>query len=79
MINTAEVDRSNELHEVLTTREREIVRLLALGRNSRQIATELYLSPATVNSHIRNAMLKAKAHTRAQLLAIGLGHGLNGL
>ncbi len=78
LIDTGEGERSNGADDVLTRREREIVRFLALGRNSRQIATELYLSPATVNSHIRNAMLKVDARTRAQLVAITLGYGLNG-
>jgi PAS domain S-box-containing protein len=77
LIHAGEGDRSNGPGEVLTRREREIVHFLALGRNSRQIATELYLSPATINSHIRNAMLKVDARTRAQLVAITLGHGLN--
>ena len=40
------------------------------------IAADLYLSPATVRSHVRNAMVKTGAHTRAQLVAIALGDGL---
>jgi DNA-binding CsgD family transcriptional regulator len=60
----------------LTAREREVVHRVALGATSRQIASDLFLSPATVRSHIRNAMTKANAHTRAQLVAIVLGEGL---
>ena len=60
---------------VLTPREREVVRHVALGESTRRIAADLYLSPATVRSHVRNAMVKMGAHTRAQLVAIVLGDG----
>jgi PAS domain S-box-containing protein len=56
----------------LTAREREVVRRVALGASTRQIAADLYLSPATVRSHVRNAMVKTKSHTRAQLVALVL-------
>jgi DNA-binding CsgD family transcriptional regulator len=57
----------------LTAREREVVRRVALGGRTRQIAAELFLSSETVRSHIRNAMVKTNTHTRAQLVAIMLG------
>lgn len=60
----------------LTPREREVVRQVALGRSTPQIASDLSLSPATVRSHVRNAMVKVGAHTRAQLVALVLGEGL---
>lgn len=60
----------------LTPREREIVQQVALGRSTPQIAADLGLSPATVRSHVRNAMVKTGAHTRAQLVALVLGEGL---
>lgn len=60
----------------LTRREREIVQRVALGRSTPQIAGDLNLSPATVRSHVRNAMVKTGAHTRAQLVALVLGEGL---
>jgi DNA-binding CsgD family transcriptional regulator len=59
----------------LTTREREIVEYVAAGRSTPQIAADLNLSPATVRSHVRNAMVKVGAHTRAQLVALVLGNG----
>jgi PAS domain S-box-containing protein len=60
----------------LTTREREVVRHVALGSNTRRIAAELSLSPDTVRSHVRNAMAKTGAHTRAHLVALVLADGL---
>jgi PAS domain S-box-containing protein len=54
----------------LTEREREVVTLIALGHETSQIATELHISPETVRTHVRNAMARLGAHTRAQLVAI---------
>jgi DNA-binding CsgD family transcriptional regulator len=57
---------------LLTTREREIITRVALGYESDEIAKALYISPQTVRTHVRNAMMKLGAHTRAQLVAIVL-------
>jgi PAS domain S-box-containing protein len=56
----------------LSAREHEIVRRLALGLTSREIAGEMFLSHETVRTHVRNAMGKVEARTRAQLVAIAL-------
>ena len=56
----------------LTVREREVVTLIALGRETAEIAQELHISPETVRTHVRNAMSKLGAHTRAQLVAVVL-------
>jgi len=60
----------------LTPREREIVRLIADGSTGREIADELHLSHDTVRTHIRNAMTKTGARSRAHLVAKALGEGL---
>lgn len=57
---------------LLTTREREVITLVALGCETDQIAKELFISPQTVRTHVRNAMTKLGAHTRAQLVAVVL-------
>ena len=59
----------------LTRREREIVTLIALGLETPEIAARLHLSVETVKSHVRNAMRKLRAHTRAQLVAVALTSG----
>jgi PAS domain S-box-containing protein len=56
----------------LTQREREVVTAIAMGRETPQIAEELHISPATVRTHVRNAMSKLEARTRAQLVAQAL-------
>jgi PAS domain S-box-containing protein len=56
-------------------RELEILALVALGSTSAQIADALALSPDTVRTHIRNAMQKLGARTRAQAIAIVMRRG----
>ncbi|CAN5508847.1 hypothetical protein BH10ACT11_BH10ACT11_22080 [soil metagenome] len=57
-------------------REREVLKLLATGATDPQIAVMLELSPATVQTHVRNAKSKLGARTRAQAVAIALSDGL---
>ncbi len=59
-----------------TARELEVLALLAGGRTDGQIADLLELSPATVQTHVRNAKAKLGARTRAQAVAIALQTGL---
>jgi PAS domain S-box-containing protein len=56
----------------LTSREREVITLIALGNETPQIAEKLHVSQETVRTHVRNAMSKLGAGTRAQLVAIVL-------
>jgi PAS domain S-box-containing protein len=62
--------------KMLSAREREIVRLVALGNTGPEIADELRISHDTVRTHVRNAMEKASARSRAHLVAKALGEGL---
>ena len=59
----------------LSERQREIVRLVALGRTGPEIADELYITHDTVRTHVRNAMTKVGARSRAHLVAKALGDG----
>jgi DNA-binding CsgD family transcriptional regulator len=59
-----------------TPREREVLTLLAAGATDEQIAEMLELSPATVQTHVRNAKAKLGARTRAQAVAMALQHGM---
>jgi len=60
----------------LSGREREIVRLVALGGTSPEIADQLQISHHTVRTHLRNSMAKVGARSRAHLVAKALGEGL---
>jgi PAS domain S-box-containing protein len=60
---------------VLTPREREVFRLLALGFNAPEIAERLFLAPGTVRTHVRNGVVKLGAKTRVQATALALTRG----
>jgi PAS domain S-box-containing protein len=62
--------------EALSAREREVVRLVAMGNTGPEIADELRIAHDTVRTHVRNAMEKAGARSRAHLVAKALGEGL---
>ena len=50
----------------LTRRELEVVRLVAVGRTNREIATELFLSTRTVDMHVRNVLRKLDSRSRVE-------------
>ena len=54
----------------LTTREREVMALLARGRGSSYISASLGVAPATVYSHTRNIYRKLSVHSREELMAL---------
>lgn len=60
----------------LTEREREITALVAAGLSNDDIARRLYLSPATVKTHVNRAMSKLGARDRAQLVIFAYESGL---
>jgi PAS domain S-box-containing protein len=62
--------------EALSRREREVVRLVALGNTGPEIADQLQIAHDTVRNHVRNAMGKTDARSRAHLVAKALGDGL---
>jgi DNA-binding CsgD family transcriptional regulator len=53
-------------HACLSPREREVLRHLAIGKKTDQIAGELFLSPATVRNHIRAILTKLNVHSRIE-------------
>jgi len=57
-------------------RELEILRLLAKGKNSYEIAEELFITLNTVKTHRRNMLRKLKASNTSQLLKIGFDNNL---
>ena len=60
----------------LTSREQEVIRLLAEGRTARETATELGLSIKTIEAHKLNLMRKLDVHDRASLIACATQAGL---
>jgi DNA-binding NarL/FixJ family response regulator len=60
----------------LTEREIEVVRLLASGLQTKQIARQLNISAKTADSHIQNAYRKMGVATRAGATLYAMQHGL---
>jgi len=60
----------------LTERERELVAWVATGRSNEEIGQALFISPATVRTHVGRAMLKLHARDRAQLVVFAVQSGL---
>jgi ATP/maltotriose-dependent transcriptional regulator MalT len=79
---TAETERTAELlgtrpHVAgLTTRELEVLRLVAVGKSNREIAAELYLSVKTVARHLSNIFYKIDVNSRTAATAFAYEHGL---
>jgi DNA-binding NarL/FixJ family response regulator len=68
--------RRHEWPAGLTTRELEVLRLLARGLSNKQIAAELVISPKTAGSHVEHIYRKIDASNRAQASLFAMRHGL---
>lgn len=62
--------------EELTEREREVLALIAEGRNNQEIADALVISVKTVNRHRENIMAKLNLHSRVELVRYAIEKGL---
>jgi DNA-binding NarL/FixJ family response regulator len=62
--------------DALTARERELTALVAAGLSNEEIAEQLYISPATVKTHINRAMMKTHSRDRAQLVVYAYETGM---
>jgi DNA-binding NarL/FixJ family response regulator len=60
----------------LTTREREVLRLLSDGHTNEEIGAQLFLSPETVRTHVHKAVSRLGVRNRTQAVAKGLREGL---
>ncbi|MFI1399034.1 response regulator [Streptomyces sp. NPDC020681] len=77
---TSEDDPESEAYSerltALTSREREVLVLVAGGHSNDEIAERLVVSPLTVKTHVNRAMAKLGARDRAQLVVIAYESGL---
>jgi predicted ATPase/DNA-binding NarL/FixJ family response regulator len=69
-------DKSAQLFDLLTGREREVLRLLAAGLDNRHIAARMGIGYVTVRSHLRNLSSKLDAHSKVEILARSAELGL---
>ncbi|MFE2724330.1 response regulator [Kitasatospora sp. NPDC059327] len=70
--------RPGELPDGLTAREAEVLALIAEGLSNTEIARRLFVSPATVKTHINNLFAKTAVRDRAQAVAYAFRHGITG-
>lgn len=59
----------------LTDREREILLLLAEGMRNEGIARKFFISPQTVQTHVRNLLAKLGVHSKLEAVAFAVKHG----
>ena len=64
------------LLDQLTGRELSILQWIAEGRANAEIARRLFISPSTVQTHVRDILAKLNAHSKLEAMALGLRHGL---
>ncbi len=68
---------SNEINpDILTSREKEILALVASGTMNRHIAEQLVITENTVKNHIKNVLEKLHLDNRVQLAAYAMRHGI---
>ena len=60
----------------LTDREREILTLLAQGMRDDDIAAKLYISPQTVQTHVRNILGKLRVHSKLEAVSFAVKYGV---
>lgn len=69
-------EEEDPLVDPLTEREMEIIRLCALGKSSKQIAEELYISDRTVEGHKRKVFQKIGCNTTTEMVNYAFLNGL---
>jgi DNA-binding NarL/FixJ family response regulator len=60
----------------LSSREIEVLRLIAAGNSNKQIGDQLFIGEATVKGHVTNILSKLSANDRAHAVTIGLKRGI---
>lgn len=63
--------------DLLTSREREVLQMLAEGHGAKEIGFRLGVSSKTIDTHRLNLMAKLKAHSVAELIRIAIKEGLS--
>jgi len=75
-IGAAQEHGDGEVLGALTSREREVLRLIAAGRSNREIASVLFIAPKTASVHVSNILGKLGAASRTEAAAIAYREGL---
>lgn len=75
-VRQIEEHRVDDTYDLLTTREREVLQLLAEGRSNKEVANILQLSLHTVETHRSNILQKLNLHTGAELILYAIRKGV---
>ena len=75
MVNVARAH--NDEGPILTSREVEVLRLVAKGLAYREIADELFVSHRTVQNHVQNVLRKLQLHNRVELTLYAIDQGIH--
>lgn len=70
-----ERDGAELLFRELTDREREILEGMAQAKSTQELARELYISPHTVQAHVRSILSKLGVHSKLEAVVFALKHG----
>jgi len=73
---SAESNADASLHAILTDREVDVLRLLALGANNREIAAQLVVTEGTVKNHVSNILNRLGLRDRTQAALYARDHNL---
>jgi two-component system response regulator NreC len=76
LIEAEAEERRREQQDPLSEREREVLRLLALGHTNQEIAQMLYISVRTAETHRAHIMQKLRLSSRAELVRYAIDKGL---
>lgn len=76
LVQAESEERRRAEEDPLSDREREVLRLLALGHTNQEIAKMLYISVRTAETHRAHIMQKLRLGTRAELVRYALAHDL---
>ncbi|HYY44109.1 MAG TPA: response regulator transcription factor [Actinomycetota bacterium] len=68
--------RPSGVSSTLTTREKEVLSLLALGLGPREIARRLAMSPNTARTHVQRILTKLQVHSSLEAVAVAVRRGL---
>ncbi|MEU7080865.1 response regulator transcription factor [Streptomyces sp. NPDC046409] len=71
-----DVRRPDHRLDALTSREREVMQLIAAGRTNAEIATQLVVSPLTAKTHVSRIMAKLGARDRSQVVVMAYEYGM---
>jgi DNA-binding NarL/FixJ family response regulator len=69
-------ETSLDLYDTLTTREKEVLQLVAEGHTNAEIAAKLFISPRTAETHRAHLMSKLSLHSQTDLIRYALKRGI---